>query len=195
MNPVDNKNQRLNKNSSSFSSPPLSWWFLNPAGDGITMIVKNRKLLKDIILELKNQEYRLVFTNGCFDIIHKGHVKYLNDAKKFGDILIVGINSDESIKKIKGDKRPIIPLESRAEVLDSLKSVDFVVPFEEETPVELIKIIKPHTHVKGGDYREEDLPETEIIKNYGGEVKIIPLVEGFSTTNVIEWILKKYKKG
>ena len=90
-------------------------------------------------------------------------------------------------------KRPIIPLYSRAYVLDNLKAVDFVVPFDEETPIELIKIIKPDVHVKGGDYKEEDLPEAEIVKSYGGEIKIIPLIEGFSTTKIIEWVLEKYK--
>ncbi|WP_421077483.1 D-glycero-beta-D-manno-heptose 1-phosphate adenylyltransferase [Methanothermococcus sp. Ax23] len=158
------------------------------------MIITDRNLLKNIVNELKAQNLKIVFTNGCFDIIHKGHVEYLNHAKKFGDILIVGINSDESIKKIKGDKRPIIPLESRIYILDNLKSIDFVVPFDEETPINLIKIIKPDVHVKGGDYNEEDLPESKIIKECGGKVKIIPLVEGFSTTNVIEWVLEKYKK-
>ncbi|AIJ04941.1 rfaE bifunctional protein [Methanocaldococcus bathoardescens] len=157
------------------------------------MIIEDRGLLEDIVRELKSQNLKIVFTNGCFDIIHRGHVEYLNKAKKLGDILIVGINSDKSIKKIKGDKRPIIPLYSRAYVLDNLKAVDFVVPFDEETPIELIKIIKPDVHVKGGDYREEDLPEAEIVKSYGGEIKIIPLIEGFSTTKIIEWVLEKYK--
>jgi len=157
------------------------------------MIIEDRKLLENIIKELKSQNLKIVFTNGCFDIIHRGHVEYLNKAKKLGDILIVGINSDESIKKIKGDKRPIVPLYSRAYVLDNLKAVDFVVPFDEETPINLIKIIKPDVHVKGGDYREEDLPEAEIVKSYGGEIKIIPLIEGFSTTKIIDWILEKYK--
>ncbi|ACX71925.1 rfaE bifunctional protein [Methanocaldococcus vulcanius M7] len=157
------------------------------------MIIEDRKLLENIVKELKNQNLKIVFTNGCFDIIHRGHVEYLNKAKKLGDILIVGINSDKSIKKIKGNKRPIIPLYSRVYVLDNLKAVDFVVPFDEETPINLIKIIKPDVHVKGGDYREEDLPEAEIVKSYGGEIKIIPLIEGFSTTKIINWILEKYK--
>ncbi|ACV24353.1 D-glycero-beta-D-manno-heptose 1-phosphate adenylyltransferase [Methanocaldococcus fervens] len=157
------------------------------------MIIGDRKLLKSIVRELKSQNLKIVFTNGCFDILHRGHIEYLNKAKKLGDVLIVGINSDESVKKIKGDKRPIIPLYSRAYVLDNLKAVDFVVPFDEETPIELIKIIKPDVHVKGGDYKEEDLPEAEIVKGYGGEIKIIPLIEGYSTTKIIKWILNKYK--
>ncbi len=156
------------------------------------MIINNRTLLKNIVNELKSQKLKIVFTNGCFDILHKGHVEYLNQAKKFGDILIVGINSDESIKKIKGKKRPVIPLESRIYVLDNLKPIDFVVPFNEETPINLIDIIKPDVHVKGGDYREEDLPESRLIKEYGGKIKIIPLIDGFSTTCIIARILKKH---
>ncbi|WP_456420254.1 D-glycero-beta-D-manno-heptose 1-phosphate adenylyltransferase [Methanocaldococcus infernus] len=159
------------------------------------MIITDRSLLKKIVEELKRQGLKIVFTNGCFDILHRGHVEYLNEAKKLGDILIVGINSDSSVKKIKGEKRPIISLHSRAYVLDNLKAVDFVVPFDEDTPIEIIKIIKPDVHVKGGDYKEEDLPEAEVVKAYGGKVKIIPLVEGYSTTNIINEILKRYKKG
>ena len=156
------------------------------------MIIEDRGLLKKIVEELKNQNLKIVFTNGCFDIVHRGHVEYLNKAKKLGDVLIVGINSDKSIKKIKGDKRPIIPLHSRAYVLDNLKAVDFVVPFDEETPIELIKIIKPDVHVKGGDYKEEDLPEAEVVKSYGGKIEIIPLIEGFSTTKIITGVLERY---
>ncbi len=157
------------------------------------MIIKDRDILKNLIYELKKNNLKVVFTNGCFDILHKGHVCYLNDAKKLGDILVVGINSDESIKKIKGDKRPIIPLDSRMEVLNGLKSVDIVVPFDEETPINIINIIKPDIHVKGGDYTEDDLPETNIIKSYGGKVKILPLVKGYSTTNIINSILERCK--
>ncbi len=156
------------------------------------MIINNTDLLIKLINELKNNNLKIVFTNGCFDILHKGHVKYLNNAKKLGDIFIVGINSDESIKKIKGDKRPIIPLDSRIVVLDNLKCVDIVVPFSEETPVELIKLIKPDIHVKGGDYKIEDLPESKYILEYGGSVKIIPLIKGYSTTNIIKTVLEKY---
>jgi rfaE bifunctional protein nucleotidyltransferase chain/domain len=158
------------------------------------MIINDRILLNNIIHELKSQNLKIVFTNGCFDIVHIGHVKYLNQAKKLGDILIVGINSDKSVKKIKGKKRPIIPLESRAYVLDNLKPVDFVIPFDEETPINLIELVKPDIHVKGGDYVANDLPESKIIKKYGGEIEIIPLIDGFSTTNVVEWILSKYNE-
>lgn len=152
------------------------------------MIISNNDLITNLIEELRKNNLKIVFTNGCFDILHKGHVKYLSEAKKFGDILIVGINSDLSVKKIKGDKRPIIPLESRIEVLNAIKPVDFVILFEEETPLNIISLIKPDVHVKGGDYTIESLPESKIILDYGGDIKIINLVEGFSTTNIINSI-------
>lgn len=157
------------------------------------MIITNKELLINLIEELRKNNLKIVFTNGCFDILHKGHVKYLSEAKKFGDVLIVGINSDSSIKKIKGNKRPIIPLESRIEVLDAVNSVDFVIPFEEETPLELISVIKPDIHVKGGDYTIESLPESKLILEYGGEIKIMTLVNGYSTTNIVNSILEMNK--
>ena len=156
------------------------------------MIIHNRTLLKEIIKELKVQGLKIVFTNGCFDIIHRGHVEYLKRAKRLGDILIIGVNSDKSIKRIKGNKRPLTPLKSREYILDNLKPVDIVIPFDEETPIKLIKIIKPPVHVKGGDYKDEDLPESKVIREYGGIIKIIPLTKGFSTTNTIRKILKRY---
>jgi rfaE bifunctional protein nucleotidyltransferase chain/domain len=157
------------------------------------VIITNKELLINLIEELRKNNLKIVFTNGCFDILHKGHVKYLSEAKKFGDVLIVGINSDSSIKKIKGNKRPIIPLESRIEVLDAVNSVDFVIPFEEETPLELISVIKPDIHVKGGDYTIESLPESKLILEYGGEIKIMTLVNGYSTTNIVNSILEMNK--
>ncbi|AVB77140.1 Bifunctional protein HldE [Methanococcus maripaludis] len=156
----------------------------------IIVIISNKDLLQDLIKDLRKNNLKIVFTNGCFDILHKGHVKYLSEAKKFGDILIVGINSDLSIKKIKGSSRPVIPLESRIEVLNSIKPVDFVISFDEETPLNLISLIKPDVHVKGGDYTIESLPESKIILEYGGKIKIINLVDGFSTTNIVSSILK-----
>ncbi|MBB6066830.1 D-glycero-beta-D-manno-heptose 1-phosphate adenylyltransferase [Methanococcus maripaludis] len=154
------------------------------------MIIADKELLQDLVKELRKNNLKIVFTNGCFDILHKGHIKYLSEAKKFGDILIVGINSDSSIKKIKGASRPIIPLESRIEVLNSIKHIDFVISFDEETPLNTISLIKPDVHVKGGDYTIESLPESKIILEYGGKIKIINLVDGFSTTNIVSSILK-----
>jgi rfaE bifunctional protein nucleotidyltransferase chain/domain len=157
------------------------------------VIINNKDLLHNLVEELRKNNLKIVFTNGCFDILHKGHVQYLSEAKKFGDVLIVGINSDLSIKNLKGNKRPIIPLESRIEVLNAIKPVDFVISFEELTPIKLISLIKPDIHVKGGDYTVESLPESKLILEYGGNIKIINLVEGFSTTNVVNSILEMNK--
>ena len=126
---------------------------------------------------------RLVFTNGVFDILHAGHVQYLAAARELGDLLIVGVNSDASVRLLgKGPNRPVNPLEDRAAVLAALRCVDGVVAFDELTPERLISELRPDVHVKGGDYRVEDLPEAKIVLGYGGEVKIIPLLEGRSTT-------------
>lgn len=142
--------------------------------------------LIEILPELKAQGKTIVTTNGCFDILHAGHVRYLNKAKALGDILIIGLNSDKSVKSIKGPTRPINCEDDRAEVISALSSVDFVVMFEEDTPANLLAALKSDIHVKGGDYTEESLPEAEIIKAYGGKIAFIPLVEGRSTTNIIE---------
>ena len=151
----------------------------------------NRKLATELVEEAKKNGKKVVFTNGCFDILHAGHVTYLTEAKRQGDILIVGVNSDASVKRLKGETRPINSEYDRAFVLDALKSVDYTVIFEEDTPEELIAYLKPSIHVKGGDYKKEDLPETKIVESYGGEVIILNFVEGKSTTNIIEKINKK----
>ena len=151
----------------------------------------NRKLATELVEEAKKNGKKVVFTNGCFDILHAGHVTYLTEAKRQGDILIVGVNSDSSVKRLKGETRPINSEYDRAFVLDALKSVDYTVIFEEDTPEELIACLKPSIHVKGGYYKKEDLPETKIVESYGGEVIILNFVEGKSTTNIIEKINKK----
>ncbi|MCS7204915.1 MAG: D-glycero-beta-D-manno-heptose 1-phosphate adenylyltransferase [Leptospiraceae bacterium] len=148
-------------------------------------LIFQRDHLQEIVSSLKNQNQRIVFTNGCFDILHRGHVYYLAKAKELGDILIIGINSDESVRRLKGQNRPINTLQDRMFLLASLEFVDYVTFFSEETPIELIKVIQPHIHVKGGDYQKEQLPETPIVEQYGGNVKIIPYVKGYSTTNII----------
>jgi glycerol-3-phosphate cytidylyltransferase len=140
-----------------------------------------------LILPIKEGQKK-VFTNGCFDILHPGHIDYLSRAKKLGDILIVGLNSDLSVKKLKGCGRPVNNQKDRAIMLSSLKSVDFVVIFYEEDPRELLENLKPDIHVKGGDYKVEDLVEAQTVFSYGGEVKIVPFLEGYSTTKVIEKI-------
>lgn len=148
----------------------------------------DKKVALSIVEEAKKRGKTVVFTNGCFDILHVGHTTYLANAKRCGDILIVGINSDESVKRLKGESRPINTGSDRAEILSSLKSVDYTVIFEEDTPEELIAYLKPSIHVKGGDYKKEDLPETKIVEGYGGEVIILNFVEGKSTTKIINKI-------
>ena len=129
---------------------------------------------------------RVVFTNGVFDILHAGHVTYLQQAAQLGDLLVVGVNSDESVRRLnKGPNRPIHTLEDRLTVLEALRCVALAIPFEEDTPEALISRLKPDVHVKGGDYRVEDLPEAKIVLGYGGEVKILPLLEGRSSTRAI----------
>lgn len=130
----------------------------------------------------------MVFTNGCFDLLHPGHVSYLRAARALGDALIIGLNSDISINKLKGPLRPIVPEFDRATVLEALESVDAVVVFDEDTPVRLLREVKPAVYVKGGDYRVEDLPEAEVAAEIGAEVKILPFETGYSTTALIEKI-------
>ncbi len=145
----------------------------------------SRKLASEIVENQKINGKKIVFTNGCFDILHVGHLTYMNEAKAQGDILIVGVNSDESVRRLKGLSRPINTEKDRAELLSGLKAVDFTVIFDEDTPMELIDELKPSIHVKGGDYKKEDLPETIIVEKHGGEVRILKFVEGKSTTNII----------
>ncbi len=147
-----------------------------------------------IIEDLKAEGKRIVFTNGCFDLLHVGHVRYLEEAKARGDVLVVGINSDRSVRGLKGSNRPILPQEERSEVLSGLSCVDYVTIFDEETPLELIKSLQPHVLVKGGDWTRETTVGREIVEQSGGEVVIVPFQEGASTTNLIETILKRYEK-
>lgn len=131
---------------------------------------------------------KVVFTNGCFDILHAGHVRYLNKARSFGDCLVLGLNSDASVRGFKGPTRPINCQEDRAEVIDALACVDYVVIFEERTAENIISKVKPDVYVKGGDYTIDTLPEAKIVMSYGGAVELVQLVEGRSTTNVIKKI-------
>ncbi|MBI5893142.1 MAG: D-glycero-beta-D-manno-heptose 1-phosphate adenylyltransferase [Deltaproteobacteria bacterium] len=134
----------------------------------------------------------MVFTNGCFDIIHAGHVRYLSKAKKLGDVLVVGLNSDSSVKKIKDDGRPIVPQRERAEVLSALEFVDYVVIFNESTPYNLIKSVQPDVLVKGADWKGHEIVGADVVKAKGGRVARIKLVKGRSTTNIIKKILNTY---
>ncbi len=145
-------------------------------------IVK-RSQIKDIFSGLKSTGKKIVFTNGCFDIIHVGHVRYLAEARSLGDILVIGLNSDESVSEIKPG-RPITPEDQRAEVLSALESVDYVVLFNEETPYELIKAVRPDVLVKGADWKKEDIVGNDIVQ----KVRTIPFVEGISTSEIIKKI-------
>jgi len=131
---------------------------------------------------------KIVFTNGCFDILHRGHVTYLQQARDLGDLLIVGINSDASVKRLKGQERPVNMLEDRAFVLSALKSVDYVIPFDEDTPLNLIMSIMPDILVKGGDYTIERIIGAQEVLAHGGRVEIIPFVPGKSTSSLIDVI-------
>lgn len=137
------------------------------------------------ILELFNKE-KIVFTNGCFDILHPGHIHILDQAKSYGDMLIVGLNSDNSIKRLKGPSRPKVSQNDRLKILSSIKFVDYVVLFEEETPLKLIEKIKPNFLVKGGDYILEDIVGREFVEKNGGQVKIVKLLEGHSSSSLID---------
>ncbi|WP_418180965.1 D-glycero-beta-D-manno-heptose-7-phosphate kinase [Aliarcobacter lanthieri] len=154
-----------------------------------TSHIKTFKEIEKLAINLHNQGKKIVFTNGCFDILHVGHVKYLEEAKSYGDILILGLNADSSVRKLKGEKRPINTQEDRAYILASLESVDYVVIFEEETPYELIKLIKPHTLVKGGDYEGKEVVGQDI----ADELKLVQFVDGKSTTNTIKRIQENEK--
>ncbi len=134
----------------------------------------------------KKEGKKIVFTNGCFDILHAGHVDYLEKAKALGDILIVGLNSDESVRRLKGKDRPVNLQEHRKRVLEALKPVDMVIIFEEDTPERLIKEIKPDVLVKGGDWKIENIVGADFVQSYGGEVKTIDFVYDISTTKIIQ---------
>ncbi len=139
---------------------------------------------------LKSSGNVIVSTNGVFDILHLGHCRYLKKAKDLGDFLVVGVNSDASVKRIKGKDRPVNSEYDRAEVLTYLEAVDYVFIFEEDNPTEFIKKLKPDIHVKGGDYRSKPIIEEETVKSYGGKIELIDFEEGYSTTSLIEKILK-----
>ena len=148
------------------------------------MLIPNERI-EEFAATLRAAGQRVVFTNGCFDILHAGHVRYLAAARALGDVLILGLNSDASVRRLKGATRPVNSEADRAEVVGALVSVDYVVIFGEDTAEELIAKVQPAVYAKGGDYTLETLPEARIVESYGGEVAFIPLVEGKSTTNII----------
>jgi len=143
---------------------------------------------------LKQNNKKVVFTNGCFDILHAGHVDYLTKAKECGDVLIIGLNSDKSVREIKGKKRPIVTQEERAYILNNLKCVDYVVLFDEPTPKQLIEKIIPDVLIKGGDWAIENIVGRDIVVANGGEVKNIQFITSQSTTNIIKKVLDSYNE-
>lgn len=146
--------------------------------------------LKEVVSSWKNEGKKVAFTNGCFDILHVGHIESLSDAAKEGDKLIVALNTDASVKRLKGESRPVNTEEARAVVMAALTMVDAVVLFSEETPLEVIKTVQPDVLVKGGDYRVEDIAGAKEVIGWGGRVVINPIVEGFSTTSLIQKMQK-----
>jgi len=154
--------------------------------------IKTQDELREIIEDMHSAGKKVVFTNGCFDLIHTGHVRYLKIAKSYGDALVVAINSDESIRRIKGEKRPIMPQEERAEVLAALFMVDFVTVFEEDDPHRVITELMPDVLVKGGDWELDQIVGRDVVEDSGGKVYSIPYIEGSSTTTIIERVMEKY---
>lgn len=152
-------------------------------------MVRQEELLQ-ICRELQEQKKIVVSTSGCFDILHAGHVTYLQEAREKGDALIVLLNSDSSVKALKGEERPIVPQEERAVVLAGLNAVDYICIFSEQTPCSMIEKIRPDIVVKGGDYRGKNIPEMDIVKKYGGRVEYVSMIQGCSSTNMIEKIKK-----
>ncbi|MBE9536033.1 MAG: D-glycero-beta-D-manno-heptose 1-phosphate adenylyltransferase [Proteobacteria bacterium] len=148
--------------------------------------------LSAIIARVKADGRKVIFSNGCFDILHVGHVRYLQAARALGDCLVIAVNSDSSIRGLKGEKRPIVPQGERAELLAALECVDYVTIFEEPDPLNVIKSIKPSSLVKGGDWSEDQIIGGDFVKSTGGRVELIPYIEGASTTNIIEEIIERY---
>ena len=140
--------------------------------------------------QLRAEGKRIVFTNGCFDLLHVGHLRYLRQARELGDVLVVGLNTDASVRRLKGPERPLTPEDERAELLAALRCVDYVTLFDEPVPSAVIELLRPHVHVKGGDYTPDRLPEASLVRSLGGEVVILPLTPGRSTTGIVEKLRK-----
>jgi rfaE bifunctional protein nucleotidyltransferase chain/domain len=155
----------------------------------------NREALKKKLQALKKRGKKIVFTNGCFDFLHVGHVRYLKAAKAQGDVLVVGLNSDGSVRQIKGPRRPVVPEDERAEILASLACVDFVTLFDEPDPAMTIRFLMPDVLVKGADWAKDAIVGRDIVEGAGGQVVRIPLTEGVSTSRLIEKILADFADG
>lgn len=162
------------------------------AGPQLKRKIKSLASLARIVSRLKRQGKSVVFTNGCFDLLHFGHAKYLEDARRKGDILVVGVNSDSSMRKIKGPKRPLVSQNLRIGLLAALESVDYVVLFNEETPLAAIKKLRPDILVKGADWSKNNIVGGEFVRRLGGKVSTVRLVKGLSTTNLIKKIARTF---
>ncbi len=157
--------------------------------------IRDKNELKGILAPLREAGKRVVFTNGCFDILHLGHIRYLEKARGYGDLLVVGVNTDQSIRRLKGENRPLYSQAERTEILAALEVVDWVTLFDEDDPRVLISELKPDVLVKGGDYQIEEILGREIVWRQGGEVKAVPLEPGFSTSALINTILERFVDG
>ena len=153
--------------------------------------ISGNKLAK-ILAGLRVKGRRVVFTNGCFDLLHVGHVRYLNAARKKGDLLVVAINTDESVRRLKGPKRPLVPQAERAEILGGLEAVDYVTFFGEDTPAEIIGELKPRVLVKGADYKAQEIVGRDFMQRTGGKLVRIPLARNYSTSKIIKDVITKY---
>ena len=156
--------------------------------------IKESEQLRSVLEGLRSQGKKIVFTNGCFDLLHVGHVRYLEKARSLGDLLVVGLNSDRSVRELKGPLRPLLPLEERAEILSGLGCVDLVTFFDEPDPLALIATVRPHVLVKGGDWTVDRIVGREIVEASGGTVVSVPFETGHSTSSLVETILERYGK-
>ena len=166
---------------------------LAKSGKMISQKIYHRSELASVLQQAKTDGAVVVTTNGCFDVLHLGHLRYLQAARQLGDLLVVAINSDSSVRQLKGENRPLVPEAERAEMLAGLGCVDYVVIFPELTPIDLLSELKPNIHVKGGDYKLEQLVEKDVVEANGGKVVVGLNVPGKSTTNLIEVICERYK--
>jgi len=153
-------------------------------------IIKSNTDITEVINNIKSNAKTISFTNGCFDIIHRGHIEYLAKASELADIFIIGLNTDTSVSRLKGANRPVQDEDARAIILAAMEFVDYVIYFDEDTPYELINTIKPNYLIKGSDYKPEDIVGFDILQKYGGKVKTIDFIEGYSTSNIIDKIRK-----
>ncbi|MBN2809977.1 MAG: D-glycero-beta-D-manno-heptose 1-phosphate adenylyltransferase [Deltaproteobacteria bacterium] len=159
---------------------------------GIAEVIMPAQRLASLVAEEQEHGKKIVFTNGCFDLLHPGHVSYLAAARALGDLLIVGVNSDASVRRLKGEKRPIMPEAARAQLLAALASVDYVTLFGEDDPYQLISLLKPDILVKGGDWNTASIVGRDLVEARGGKVYALPFVDAYSTTSIVEEILRRY---